>query len=112
MTIPFEDLNMCDVAHVAWVKSVRDPELCHAAAIAVSVYLGEPQGFLPWLFDQPEVDRATAGYIFLGIYGRDYLCGKTEWIGEGLSQHQWVKTMEAICRRAATTGFTSNSLGL
>src|SRR3712207_4588753 len=49
MKFPFDELNMRDQEHVDWVKSRRDPELWHAAAIAVLNYLGEPRGFLVWL---------------------------------------------------------------
>jgi hypothetical protein len=113
MKIPFDDLNMRDQEHVDWVKSQRDPELWHAAAIAVVNYLGDPRGFLVWLADQPEMDRATAGYIFLGAYGSSYLRGQTDFSGaEGMSGEEWLQALEAICRRAATIGFTNDSLGL
>jgi len=112
MKFPFDDLNMRDPAHVDWVKSQRDPELWHAAAIAVLNYLGDPCGFLVWLMDQPETDRATAGYIFFGAYGSAYLRGKIDFGGEGLSDQEWLNTMQAICHRAATIGFTNDSLGL
>jgi hypothetical protein len=109
---PFDELNMRDPEHVEWVKSQRDPELWHVAAIAVLTSLGDPRGFLVWLFDQPEVDRATAGYVFLGAHGREYLRGKTDFNGEGLSGPEWLRAMEAICRRAAYAGFTNDALGL
>ena len=112
MKFPFDELNMRDPDHVEWVKSQRDPELWHAAAIAVVNYLGDPQGFLVWLADQPEMDRGTAGYFFFGAYGAAYLRGQTDFGGEGLSGHEWVGAMEAICRRAETIGFTNDSLGL
>ena len=103
---------MRDAEHVAWVKLQRDPELWHVAAIATLTYLGDPRGFLLWLFDQPEVDRATAGYLFLGANGREYLCGRTEFNGEGLAGQDWLRTMQAICRRDANGGFTHDKLGL
>jgi hypothetical protein len=112
MKFPFDELNMRDPEHVEWVKSQRDPELWHVAAIAVLVYLGDPRGFLVWLFDQPEVDRATAGYVFLGAHGREYLRGKTDFNGEGLSGREWLRAMEAICHRAANAGFANDALGL
>ena len=112
MKFPFDELNMCDAEHVGWVKSQRDPELWHAASIAVVNYLGDPHGFLVWLADQPETDRATAGYFFLAAFGADYLRGQTDFFGEGFSGEQWLRAMEAMCRRAATTGFTNDSLGL
>lgn len=112
MKFPFGELNMRAQEHVDWVKAQRDPELWHAAAIAVVVYLGDPRAFLVWLMDQPEADRATAGYIFFGAHGGDYLRGETEWFGEGLSGQEWLQAMRAICRRAASTGFVNDSLGL
>jgi hypothetical protein len=112
MKFPFDELNMRDPQHVAWVKSQRDPELWHVAAIAVLNYLGDPRGFLVWLMEQPETDRATAGYIFFGAYGSAYLRGQTDFGGEGLSNQEWLHTMQAICRRAARSGFTNDALGL
>ena len=112
MKFPFEELNMCDAEHVGWVKSQRDPELWHAAAMAIVNTVGDPHGFLVWLADQPETDRATAGYFFLGAFGADYLRGQTDFLGEGLSEQQWLRAMKAMCHRAATTGFTNDSLGL
>ena len=113
MKIPFDDLNMRDQQHVDWVKSQRDPELWHAAAIAVVNSLGDPRRFLVWLAEQPETDRATAGYVFLGGYGSRYLQGETDFDGgEGMSGEEWLAALEAVCRRAATTGFTNDSLGL
>jgi hypothetical protein len=112
MKFPFEELNMRDQEHVDWVKLQRDPELWHAAAIAIVNTVGDPHGFLVWLADQPETDRATAGYFFLGVFGADYLRGETDFLGEGLSGAQWLRAMAAMCRRAATVGFTNDSLGL
>ncbi len=112
MKFPFDEVNMHDTEHADWVRSQRDPELWHAAAIAVVNYLGDPHGFLVWLADQRETDRATAGYFFFGVQGSDYLRGQKDFLGEGLSSGQWLAAMEAICRRAATTGFANDSLGL
>ena len=112
MKFPFGELHMGDSEHIEWVKSQCDPELWHVAAIAVLVYLDDARGFLVWLFDQPEVDRATAGYVFLGAHGHEYLRGQTEFHGEGLSGKRWLSAMGAICRRAATAGFANDALGL
>jgi hypothetical protein len=112
MKFPFDSLNMCDAEHVAWVKSQRDSELWHAAAIAIVNTAGDPHGFLVWLADQPELDRASAGYVFL-TYGASYLGGETDFSGgEGMSGEQWLRALEAMSRRAATIGFTNDSLGL
>ena len=111
MKFPFSELSLRDPEHVAWLKSQRDPELWHAAGMA-AIISGDPHGFLPWLFDQPEVDRATAGYVFFGVYGNSYLEGGTEFGGEGLSDEEWRNVMAAICRRAAGPGFAGDKLGL
>ena len=112
MTIPFADLNLRDDEHVTWVKSQRDPELWHAAAMAIVNTLGDPRRLLVWLAEQPELDRATAGYMFLP-YGARYLRGDRDFSGgEGMSGEEWLDALEAICRRAATSGFTNDSLGL
>jgi hypothetical protein len=112
MAFPFAELNMRDPTHVDWVKSRCDPELWHAAATAVLVHLGDPHGFLVWLMEQPETDRATAGYVFFGAGGADYLRGQTDVFGEGLCGREWLRAMQAVCRRAAGAGFTNDSLGL
>ena len=89
MKFPFDELNMCDADHDGWVKSQRDPELWHAAAMAIVNTVGDPHGFLVWLADQPEMDRATAGYVFLA-YGSSYLRGQTDFDGgEGMSGRRW-----------------------
>ncbi len=111
MKFPFAEVNMHDIEHANWVRSQRDPELWHAAAIAVINYLGDPHGFLVWLANQPDTDRATAGYFFFAVNGSQYLRGEKEFHGEGLSSKQWLTAMEAICQRSVT-GFTNDSLGL
>lgn len=111
LKFPFGELSTHDAAHVDWVKAQRDPELWHVFATAL-VVSGDPHGFLVWLFNQPETDRATAGYFFLGVFGRGYLAGQTEFGGEGLSDKQWLAAMEAVCKRAALTGFSNDRLGL
>ena len=112
MKFPFDELNMRDPEHVDWVKSQRDPELWHVAAIAVVNYLGDPRGFLVWLMDQPETDRATAGYIFLGVKALTICAGRPILSAKDCPARSGCSAMEAICRRAATLGFTNDSLGL
>jgi hypothetical protein len=114
MSIPFGELNMRDPGHVAWAQSQRDPELWHACSIAILNYLGDPHGFLVWMTLQPETDRATAGYVFFGGDGWEYLRGRNDhWRHHnGLSEQQWLNAMRAICRRAAARRFASDVLGL
>ena len=103
---------MLVASHVAWVQSQRDPELWHAATMAIVNTIGDPHGFLVWLAAQPETDRATAGYVFLA-YGAQYLRGVTDFSGgEGMSREQWLQALDAMCRRSATIGFAGDSLGL
>ena len=61
-----EEIDMSEAGHVAWVKAQRDPALWHQAAMAALAYRGDDHGFLHWLLEQPEMDRATAGWIFCG----------------------------------------------
>lgn len=112
MRFPFDEINMCDPEHVEWVKATRDPELWHVAAGALLTYLGDPHLFLLWLFDQDEVDRATAGYIFLGRYGERYLAGDPILGGEGVSGSALLDVFNAICRRSEDRGFASDRIGL
>ena len=102
MKFPFDELNMCDREHVEWVKSQRDPELWHAAAIAIVNTVGDPCAFLVWPADQPELDRATAGYV---SWHTDPA------ISAGRRIFPAAKECP-ICRRAATSGFVNDSLGL
>ena len=42
-----EEIDLADAAHVAWVKSQRDPALWHQAAMAALAYRGDDYDFLP-----------------------------------------------------------------
>jgi hypothetical protein len=64
---------MTDARHDNWVRASNDPAIWHEAAIAVFLYLGDRHGFQPWLVRQPDIDRATAGWLFLSRRGSDYL---------------------------------------
>ena len=96
---------------VGWVQSQRDPELWHAAAMAIVNTIGDPHGFLVWLADQPETDRATAGYFFLGYLAPTISADRPIFSAKDCPGSSGC-AMEAMCRRAATAGFTHDSLGL
>ena len=69
-------------------------------------------GFSSGWRNSPKPIARLPGTFFLGVFGADYLRGETDFTGEGLSGKQWLSAMNAMCRRAATVGFTNDSLGL
>lgn len=111
MPLPADEIHLHDPAHVAWLREQVDPELWHVAATSALTF-GDPHGFAAWVVEQDEVDRATAGYLFLGRYGPEWLSGRPVLGGEGLSGDDLVAVFEAVCRRSATRGFTRDELGL
>ncbi len=109
------EIDMAKAEDVAWVKARRDPALWHQAAMACLAYLGDEHGFLPWLVRQPEMDRATAGWIFLWGEGSIYLRGEAEKTF-GLLSHfsapQVISLFDALCERSEVVGFSEDRLGL
>jgi hypothetical protein len=104
------DLTIAD--HVEWVKWTDEPEIWHAAAEACLHFLGDPHGFLPWLVQQPRMDRATAGWIFLWPPGSDYLKGVHHRFDTKLPKNAVVALFDALCARSETIGFTTDDEGL
>lgn len=110
-----DEIDMGNGADVAWVKARRDPALWHQAAMGVVAYIGDPHGFLPWLVQQPEMDRATAGWIFLWAEGSSYLRGeaeKTFALLDHFSAGQMISLFDALCARSELMGFSQDRLGL
>ena len=107
-----EEIDMADAAHVAWVKSQRDPALWHQATMAVLAYRGDDYDFLPWLLKQPEMDRATAGWIFLWAEGSRFLRGETDFPLNHISSENMVELFRSLCTRSEAVGFHSDILGL
>lgn len=106
-----EQLDMMDADDVSWIKARRDPALWHEAAMAALAYRGDPHGFLPWLMQQPETDRATAGWIFLWAEGSRYLRGASDFdFNSGVKGV--LDLFSAICERSEGMGFSSDVLGL
>ncbi len=112
MPAKFEELDMSEAEHVAWVKAQRDPALWHQAAMAALAYRGDRHGFLPWLLEQPEMDRATAGWIFLWAEGSRYLRGKTDFPLNHISSETMVALFRSLCARSEGPGFSRDDLGL
>lgn len=111
MPLP-EEIDMAQAADVAWVRSQRDPGLWHLAAMAALAYRGDRHGFLLWLLLQPEMDRATAGWIFLWPEGSRYLRGETDFPLDHLSSGAMVALFAAVCARSEGAGFGNDALGL
>ena len=112
MPAPFEELDMAAAEHAAWVKAQRDPALWHQAAMAALAYRGDAHGFLPWLLEQPELDRATAGWIFLWPEGSLYLRGETDFPLNHITSAGMVALFRALCERSESVGFSRDDLGL
>jgi hypothetical protein len=107
-----EEIDMAEAADVAWVESQRDPALWHQAAMAALAYRGDKHGFLHWLLLQPEMDRATAGWIFLWAEGSRYLRGETDFPLNHLSSDKVIDLFAAVCERSEAAGFHNDNLGL
>jgi hypothetical protein len=107
-----EQIDMAEAADVTWVKLHRDPALWHQAAMAALAYRGDRHGFLHWLLSQPEMDRATAGWIFLWAEGSRYLRGETNFLLNHLSSEKMIVVFAGLCQRSEGAGFHNDDLGL
>ena len=112
MAPTFSEIDVAEADHVAWVKTHRDPALWHQAAMAALAYRGDDHGFLHWLLEQPEMDRATAGWIFLWAEGSRYLRGEIDLPLNHMSSAEMVALFRALCVRSEGPGFSGHHLGL
>ena len=108
----FEEIDISEADHAAWVKAQRDPALWHQAAMAALAYRGDDHGFLAWLLGQPEMDRATAGWIFLWAEGSRYLRGETSFPLNHMTSEAMMVLFRSLCGRSETMGFSRDDLGL
>jgi hypothetical protein len=108
------EIDMSTPEGVTWVKSQNDAELWHTAAMAVIAWCRDDHGFLPWLVEQPSMDRATAGWLFLWPEGSLYLLGKTETFAllDYSSEAEMVALLRALSERSETLGFARDEIGL
>ncbi|HLO76024.1 MAG TPA: hypothetical protein VK196_06160 [Magnetospirillum sp.] len=106
------EIDMADAADVAWVQAQRDPALWHLATMAALAYRGNRHGFVHWVLRQPELDRATAGWIFLWAEGSRYLRGKTDFYPSHVSGDEMLDLLRAVCERSEGAGFSNDALGL
>lgn len=95
---------------VAWLKSQSNPAIWHEAASSCVVFLGDPHGFLPWLIKQPNLDRTTAGLIFLGVGGQRYLKNPKEYHSK-VKHEEMGQILNALCIRSERIGFAQDSIG-
>ena len=105
-------IDMAKAKAVAKVQSQRDPALWHQATMAALAYRGDRHGFLHWVLQQPETDRATAGWIFLWAEGSRYLRGETDFPLENMASGKVVDLLRAVCARSEGIGFSGDVLGL
>ena len=105
-------IDMASKKGVAKAQASRDPQLWHLATMAALAYRGDKHGFLDWVLQQPETDRATGGWIFLWAEGSRFLRGETEFAIEHVSSERMVKLLQSVCERSEGQGFAADALGL
>ena len=110
-TAPSEEIDVAEEAHVAWIRSQRDASLWHQATMAALAYRSDPHDFIPWVLTQPELDRATAGWLFLWPEGSWYLRGKRDF-HLNVSSERMLAIFRAVCERSEGIGFANDSIGL
>jgi hypothetical protein len=111
-TAPSAEIDVAEEGHVAWIRSQRDPSLWHQAVMAALAYRSDPHGFVPWVLAQPELDRATAGWLFLWPEGSRYLRGERNFLLACVSSERMLAIFRAVCERSAGVGFANDSIGL
>jgi hypothetical protein len=79
--------------------------------MAALAYRSDPHGLVPWVLAQPELDRATAGWLFLWPEGSRYLRGEQDFPLNHASSDEMLAIFRAVCERSAR-GFGSDTIGL
>ena len=105
-------IDMASKNGVAKAQASRDPMLWHQAAMAALAYRGDKHGFLHWVLQQPETDRATAGWIFLWAEGSRFLRGESDFMLNHVPAKKMVELFRAVCERSEGMGFANDALGL
>jgi len=111
-TAPSEEIDVAEEAHVAWIRSQRDASLWHQATMAALAYRSDPHDFIPWVLTQPELDRATAGWLFLWSEGSRYLRGERDFPHYNVSSERMLAIFRAVCERSEGVGFANDFIGL
>ena len=110
-TAPSEEIDVAEEAHVAWIRSQRDASLWHQATMAALAYRSDSHDFISWVLTQPELDRATAGWLFLWPEGSRYLRGERDF-PLNISSEKMLAIFRAVCERSEGVGFANDSIGL
>ena len=105
-------IDMSSADGVAFVKAKNDPALWHEAAVATYSFVGDHHDFLPWLVQQPSMDRATAGWLLLSIEGSRFLRGETSRFYSRIPDDKVVNLLSALCERSERIGFQENCAGV
>lgn len=108
-----DEIDITKPADVDWVKAQGDSAIWHEAAVAALAYVGDEHGFLTWLVQQPQMDRATAGWMLLWSPFREFLTGdRASMFATGVSVPYLVEILTALCERSDRIGFLNDRLGL
>ncbi|MGV2495657.1 hypothetical protein [Pelagerythrobacter aerophilus] len=108
-----DEIDITKAADVDWVKARADPAIWHEAAIAALAYVGDEHGFLTWLVQQAQMDRATAGWILLASPFREFLTGnRASMFATGVAVPELIEILTALCERSDRVGFLNDRLGL
>ena len=102
-TAPSEEIDVAEEAHVAWIRSQRDASLWHQATMAALAHRSDPHDFIPWVLTQPELDRATAGWLFLWSEGSRYLRGERDFPHYNVSSERMLAQPSVQVRRSSYT---------
>jgi hypothetical protein len=106
------EIDMARAEDVHWVMKQREPSLWHQAVMAAVAYQRDRHDFLFWVLSQPELDRATAGWIFLWAEGSRYLRGDRLDFHSHYSADEMASLLAAVCKRSEGLGFSRDVLGL
>ena len=110
---PYSEIDVRKKPHVDWVKSRRDPALWHLAVQAALAYTGDSRRLVPWLLEQPELDRGTAAWIYLWSGGPEHLEtreGRVPLVDSG--GYPLEPVLAALHERSEGLGFAANNIGL
>jgi len=110
-TAPSAEIDVSEEEHVAWIRSQPDASLWHQATMATLAYRSDPHDFIPWVLMQPELDRSTAGWLFLWPEGSRYLRGERNF-PLNISSESMLAIFRAVCERSESVGFANDSIGL
>ena len=111
-TAPSDEIDVAEEAHVAWIRRQPDASLWHYATMAALAHRSDPHDFIPWVLTQPELDRATAGWLFLWSEGSRYLRGERDFPHYNVSSERMLALFRAVCERSEGVGFANDFIGL